>query len=205
MDHKLKSRPVVAMVAAIAAVIVMLATTFAPPKPAVAAVTPRVSTQVVELVALPSPEQVISDIYKVTLGPVLAGAAAGVIAGFVGAGVVAGNVIYSIPVVGQALAPLITVVALAGAIVGAPIGAVFGAFSAIVKLVSNVRPPAASKKAAAVAPKRSTQAGSRPNRHSAKSSAPKAIKAAVPQQRSDTARAGSGRDRATAANRAGRH
>ncbi|MBB3749065.1 hypothetical protein FHT44_001526 [Mycolicibacterium sp. BK634] len=208
MDHTLKSRPVVATVAAIAAVLVMLATTVAPPKPAVAAAAPRVSTQVVQLVA--SSEAEASAVVNIdpgkilqnALGRVAAGAGYGVLLGFIAAAAVS-NVIYQIPAVGPALAPLIPVVALTFAIVAAPIGAVVGALSLLSPL--PIRIPTAGRKAAVTSPRDSARSGSRANRQVAKSSAPTARKASVPKQSSEPARAHSARDRATTSNRVARH
>ncbi|WP_179471361.1 hypothetical protein [Mycolicibacterium vinylchloridicum] len=145
------------------------------------------------------------------LGQVIAGAGGFAFAGFLGGGFVASGLM-AIPVVGLALAPLVPVAAIAGAIVGAPVGAVVGALSVVKKWVSNafpdVRPPIPVRPSAAerlaAAPRRSTQPDSRSNRNATKPTTT-VRKAAAPQQRSEAAKAGSGRDRDAAAKRAGRH
>src|SRR6478736_3409577 len=114
MDHILRSRPVVATVAAIAASTVMLATTTAaPPKPTTELASLRISTQVVDLVASPaaltpiarsvaaaSPDEIISGIVQSAITSVVAGAGSGFLVGFFGAGALALNVFGRIPVIG---------------------------------------------------------------------------------------------------------
>jgi hypothetical protein len=221
MDHILKSRLVVAMVAAIAASAVMLATTTAtPPKLTTELASLRISTQVVELVASPealtptsrspaaaSPEQIISAIFQATIGRVAAGAGAGFLVGFLGGGAAALGAFGRIPVIGT---PIVQAIAITAGIVGIPIGAVVGAVSAVVSLASSLgsmlAPPAsvsatAARKAAVTQPHRSTNSSTRPNRHAAKPSA----KTSAPQQSSNQPQAGSGRGHAAASNRAERH
>lgn len=219
MEHDSHYRPLTRMVAVVAAGAVVLATpSLAPPKPPTQMTSPRTSDQVVALVAYPealalapraaaaaSPDQIISTVFEATLGRVLAGAASGFLVGFFGGGALALQVFGRIPVVGT---PIVQAVAITAGIVGIPIGAIAGALSIVASVVSNLRsmlaPPASARKSAAPTPHRPTQPGSRSNRHAAKQPQT-ARKAAAPQQRSDSAKAGSGRDRDVAAKRAGRH
>lgn len=128
----------VATVAAIAAVSVMLATTVVAPEPTPALTAPRLSTEVVALVALPeaaaSPEQILDSIYRATLAPVLSGAASGFLVGFVAGGVVAMQLFGRIPVLGI---PLVQAVSIMAAIVGVPIGAVVGVLSRLVPTTTH--------------------------------------------------------------------
>ncbi len=230
MDHDLTRRPMAGLVATVAATAVILATTTsAPPRPPGALAAPPISTQAVHLTALTRSPQAagvarasadlnIGDVVKVlpssivqALTPLLAGPAAGAFIGFFGAGILAINVLSNIPVVGQALAPLIPVVAIAGGLIGAPIGLVLGPILAIANSVARVvrllngtaaalaSPASALNGKAATTPHHAARPAARSNRHIAKSSAPTTSKAAAPQQRSDTKRtvAGSARHAAS--------
>lgn len=209
-----------------------VATTGMPVNPPTALTAPRMAIEAVRLAALPMPMpptttvaaevptglakagDVLQDIPNAiaqsigkAVGQLLAGAGAGVIFGFVAAGVVAENVIYRIPVVGEALAPLITVIALAGAIVGAPIGAVVGLVVTAARWVSGAfsRPSGSAKRPASAVLQRTTQPGTRSNRHIAKSSAPVTSKVAAPQQHSDQNRSRAGSARHAVAKGVGGH
>ncbi|QEN16693.1 hypothetical protein ACRDU6_02035 [Mycolicibacterium sp. ELW1] len=192
MEHILRSRPVVATVAAIAAGTVMLATTTAePPKPT-AAITPRVSVEVVELAALPVAAAAIDQVsVRPSLpniaGGVIAGAGSGAFLGYISAGLVAVNVLNKIPVLGQALTPLVPLVGIVGALVGIPIGMVAGAVAAVRNWVTSLRSQPSSS-ASATTSHRSVRPGPRPDRKVTKTSEPR--KAATPQRRSH--RPGSG-------------
>ncbi len=227
MNRILGSRPAVATVAAIAASAVVLATTtVVAPSPTIELSVPRTSTEIIELVALPealapvvaqttaSANQVnVGQVVQNVIGSFVAGIGGGALLGFIAAGTAASGIIYQIPVIGIGLSPLIPVIAIVGAIVGAPIGAVVGAFNAIRSLAvrSSAPPaaaalrPAAGRKPAVSTSQRSTKSDARSNRHVVKPPAPAARKAAVPQHRSETARAGSGRGHTAAANRPARH
>jgi hypothetical protein len=215
MAHSNPSRARSTAAALIAAGLVMaVATTSIPISPPTSLTAPRLSTVAVQLAALPTPVDIapptraaasanavdIGSIVGKAIGHVVAGAGSGIIFGFVVAGVVAENLIYRIPVVGLALAPLITVLAVAGAFVGAPIGAVLGALSLLPHLPTHL--PAAGKKAAPT-PHRTTNAGSRPVRQL--TSIPSAAKVSAPQQSSGSARTGAGGARHAVSKRVGQH
>ncbi|MCV7217789.1 hypothetical protein H7J51_21165 [Mycobacterium crocinum] len=228
MDHILKSRPVVATVAAIAASTVVLATTVAPPRPMTEVAGPRITTQVVALAALPealtptprtvaraSANQIdLGQTVQNALGPVVGGAVLGIFGGFIIIGQMAAGVIYRIPGADTKLAPLISAIAAVGAIVvGIPVGAVigvaFGVASAVAGWASRLRPPAppvssvSTVSAKITTPQRSSKSGTRSDRHTVKAAVP--AKTSAPQQGSSKPRAGTGRGHAAVSNRTARH
>ncbi|AKK29892.1 hypothetical protein [Mycobacterium sp. EPa45] len=232
MDHTIKGRPLAGAVAAAAATAVMLTTTtFAPPQPNVAALSPRISIEEVQLAALPavltstSPKTTgagvvandLADSWAAIPQAITMGIGAGVFGGFIIGGLLAGNIVSQIPVIGPALMPVVPIAAVIGALVGIPIGAVVGTFYAIQNLVSSLAPappsppsppvasarPAAASRNTITTPQRSVKSGTRSNRHTAKSALP--AKATAPQQDSIRSRAGSGRGHVAASNRADRH
>ncbi len=228
MAHSNTGRPRSTAAALIAAGVVMaVAATGMPISPPSELTAPRISSETVRLAALPLPmpgtaittgaadvptgladaggilggiRDSIAQSIGDAVGKVLAGAGAGVIFGFVTAGVVAQNVIYRIPVVGQALAPLITVIAVAGAFVAAPIGAVLGALSLLPH--PPIHLPAAGSKAAPT-PHRTTTAGTRSNRQIV--SVPSTTKAPAPQPHSNAPRTGTGHARGAVLKAVKRH
>ncbi|WP_319429220.1 hypothetical protein [Mycobacterium sp. RTGN5] len=215
MAHSNTGRPRSTAAALIAAgAIVAAATTSMPISPPTSLTAPRISTVAVQLAALPAPVDIapptraaasanavdIGAILENAVRRVFAGAGAGIVFGFVAAGVLAQNVIYRIPVVGMALAPLITVIAIAGAVVVAPIGAVLGALSLLPR--PPIPSPVAGRKAT-TAPHRTAKAASRPGRQI--TSVPSAGKASAPQQSSNSARTGAGTARHAVSKRVGQH
>ncbi|BBY64225.1 hypothetical protein [Mycolicibacterium helvum] len=230
MNQDSHCQPLFRMVAVVATGVVIAATpVVAPPNPAAELTGARISTQVVQLVALPQalasqrPETTVAasasplaigNLFTTAISQVAAGVSAGLFLGFLVGGQIAASVIYRIPVAQSALTPLISVGALVGALVGAPIGAIVGAVFAVERLVqgvfsavtpaASIRPAAAGGKATATS-HRSTQPSSRSSRQIVKPSASTSSKAALPQQRSVPARAGSGSGRVTATNRVARH
>ena len=229
MDHTMTSRPLAGAVATVAATAVLLTTaTFAPPEPNLAALSPRISTEALYLVALPAvldtaaAKPAVADATANDLAESLnaipqaltAGIGSGILGGFLIGGTLALNVIARIPVIGEALSPIVPVIAVIGALVGIPIGAAIGVFSAIRLVASNlgVLPAAASARPAAASssssssrtintPQRSTKSDPRSNRNAAKTS----VKASAPQQNFSRARAGSDRGHNATSNRAARH
>ncbi|WP_431234191.1 hypothetical protein ACQ856_06135 [Mycolicibacterium psychrotolerans] len=188
----MRSRPVVAAVAAISAGTVMFAATTAEPPGPTAAAIPQVSVEVVQLAALPvaaasaNPASIRPSLPDVA-GGVFAGAGAGLIFGYIGTGLLALNVLNKIPVLGPALTPLVPVIGVVGAIVGIPIGMIAGALAAVRNWVTSLRSQPSSSTSATTS-HRSTRPGPRPDRKVTKASEPR--KAAAPQRRSH--RPGSG-------------
>lgn len=215
MEHDSHYGPLTRIVAVVAAGAVVLATlSLAPPHRPAQLTSSRVLTQAVTLVAQPevlapvaraaaaaAPDEIISTVFQATIGRVIAGAGSGFLVGFFGGGALALQVFGRIPVLGT---PIVQAIAITAGIVGIPIGAIAGALSIVASGVSGLRSPAAARKTTAATVHRPTQPGSRSNRHVAKPT--KTVrKATAPQQRSEAAKAGSGRDRDAAAKRAGRH
>ncbi|APE17731.1 hypothetical protein [Mycolicibacterium pallens] len=228
MDHILKSRPVVATVAAIAASTVVLATTVAPPRPMTEVAGPRITTQVVALAALPqaltptprtvaaaSANQInLGGVVQTVLAPFVGGAVLGIFGGFIVIGQMAAGVLYRIPGADPKLAPLVSAIAAVGAVVvGAPVGAALGvafvAASAVAGWVSRLRPPAppassvSTVSAKITTPQRSSKSGTRSDRQTVKAAV--SAKTSAPQQGSSKPRAGTGRGHAAVSNRTARH
>lgn len=230
MDHIRRSRPAVATVAATAAITIMLTTTTAPPSnPTMVSAAPRITTENVQLVALPAAlaavahnragaGQVANDVpdasgaLTVIFNAAVSGAAVGAFVAFSSAARWA-NGVTNIPVIGPLLQPILAlVVYFSPWVVGAPIGAMVGAFSAVKTLLAGLVPPplsAASARAAVTSrntvttPQRSAKSGTRSSRHTAKPVTP--AKTSAGQQSVGQSRAGSARGHAAAANRAARH